>query len=271
LTPSHDDTYLLVYDNASGTLNSAVRIGEGNLTQLVYGGDGTATLLGSAAYRINIATGAVESTSPYSGILVDSNYGMFLTTSTTRCESYVYSAITLNLLLTVPTCSSNNSESFLSASSFEVDDVSVYSTATGRKIFNNGGGADMTITTGPRSTLAVSSDTSNQTAPTVYDLSSWAPIYTIPNSQSLSISVWGMADDNIWVTTTSQNLVISGRSGAVLATDWSVIPIDGGNGWTVFVDYPPTNGITPEYLVRSSEPAIEAMRALPPASASGAS
>lgn len=67
-------------------------------------------------------------------------------------------------------------------------------------------------------------------------------------------------------------LVISGRAGAVLATDSSVIAIYGGDGWTLFADNPPpTTRLTPEYLIRSTEPAVEAIGALPPPSESGAS
>lgn len=276
LTPSTDRPYLLVYDNDSGRLVSGpVAFGDGAIPQVVENDGNTGTLItGGMVDRVQLSTGDVLASASYSGDFIASGYKMFVTTelatsSSTSCQSYVYSAVTLKLLATVAQCTDNGDASFVASGAVDIANA-LYSTVTGQPLLSYDASAATLVTTGPRSKLVVISDSTNQNAPTVYDTGSWAQVYTVPNAAALSFSVLGMADDDIWATTTSQNLVLSARTGQILSTDWSELPVAGDSGWTVFADYPPpTTGDVAQYLVRSPEPAFEAMQPAAAAAAAG--
>jgi hypothetical protein len=144
-----------------------------------------------------------------------------------------------------------------------------FSVATGAQIghLSQASTGDLIETVGPRSTIAVAWDSGGtQGAPFdagFYSEATWTLIYQVRHSHALGFSCSGVADNDIWVTTTSGNIVVNGVTGKQIESGWKLYPVIGGPGWTVFNGPTPNVGNPQQYLLRSSAPAVEALASAP--------
>jgi len=119
----------------------------------------------------------------------------------------------------------------------EVDETGyAYSDTTARP-------APVRITTsGPRSTLGLNEvpldkdimGFSSESLST-YILGSWVARFSLSanRARSLKAKDSGISDNDIWVTTTDQHIVVDGSTGQTVATGWGYSPEYGGPTWTV--------------------------------------
>ena len=97
------------------------------------------------------------------------------------------------------------------------------------------------------------------------DQSTDAVIYTVSQASQLNLQIYGEADDDFWVETTSGNIVVN-DNGSQIANDWELAPSYGGTGWTLFrtVNESESSGVTSKwYLLRSTMPAVQALGSAP--------
>jgi hypothetical protein len=90
---------------------------------------------------------------------------------------------------------------------------------------------------------------------TVYDSSdNWAPVYAIPQAQvgALGLRVTGMADGDLYATTSTQQLVASATTGATITT-WKVTPVASAAGWVIGRGPNPEVGSANQYLLISTK------------------
>lgn len=144
------------------------------------------------------------------------------------------------------------------------------------------------LKTGPRSSVIVAfndfspDDDFNPTVPlTVYNVQTLQPGFTVPAAQAnnLGLNVEAVCDNDIFATTSSQNIVIDALTGKTLPTSATtilsqgVIPVAGGPGWTLITADFKSNGGSGGYLflLRSSKSLLDELPSMPGPDTSGSS
>ena len=296
LTAETDRYYLLQFNNATGNLITKANLGAANLDQEpvpVVTSDNSASVVGTTSSsvvmeRVSLASGKVEARVTIPNADYNDSYGKYvlLTIEKPVCDLLdVFDATTLSRISTNRICIPGGVPAdqvfggvakgfFLSATQYsgQADQNAnsyPFSVTTGARLGHAlpkaFGGLQETV--GPRSTIAVAWDSgSDQGMPMAdagfYQETTWSLVYRVHNSQGLSFSCSGIADNDIWVTTTSGNIVVNGLTGAQIESGWKLYPVAGGTGWTVF-DGPQSNGSPQQYLLRSTQPAVNALASAP--------
>ena len=163
--------------------------------------------------------------------------------------------------------------SFFDGSAYGIaEDPFIYSAATGTSLTEEGEfgspeafeQGEMTIRymAGVRSDLVLAYRDEYGEGPSyLLSTSTWRPVFTAPETSSFT--PYGIADDDIWVEAAAGQVVIDGHSGAQLASNWSVAPVAGGQGWTLVTNNPSGCCVADEYLLRSSGTLLENLPTAP--------
>jgi hypothetical protein len=295
LTPQKDRDYLLRFDAASGKLISKAVIGTaGNgepVPQPVAATAATAATAGLVATdndttatileQVDVTSGKTVSSTTIASSQLQDTFGSLalLTLLGGNCNRLgVYDVATLSRVSASSgyCLSGDTGGKFLDASQYSAyadpeQSSFPYSATTGRLLgpFTPRGADDagnLEEVTGPRSTIAVAWDTDNDVNAGFYNAASWSRVYEVRQSEQLGFSCSGVADNDVWVTTSSGNIVVDGMTGKQIESGWRVSPDFGGAGWTVFDGPQPTDGEAQQYLLRSAGPAVNELASAPAAS-----
>lgn len=295
LTPANDSYYLLQFNNETGALVTKVDLGTASFNQEpvpVATGNGYASVVGTTSGTIvlelvSLASGKVTARRTIPSADYDDSYGRYVLLTIERpvCDLLdVYDTATLSRVSANRICIPGGVPAgqvfggvatghFLSATEYSGqadpnEDSFPFSVMTGAQLGRDlpASGAGLEETVGPRSTLGIAWDsTLNGGTPAdagFYQVATWSRVFRVHNSQALGFSCAGIADNDVWVTTTSGNIVVNGFTGTQIASGWQLYPVAGGVGWTVF-DGPQSSSGQQQYLLRSTQPAVNALASAP--------
>jgi hypothetical protein len=283
LTASSDNTYVLSYDNANGRLLTKVtlRASLGFPTPIVVIGKQLimSPCPGNGScepVRLDLQSGRTVATASQLDGSLQASYGtlgLFAMRSSSGCHNMVVANLVTFQSVSTGPCLNGAEGAFLNSSAYWAGSVESgvelpYSVVTGKPLGNLASLASAQNTdeleevTGVRSSIAVVQSSDNSFNAGFYNARTFTPIYQVQHSSALGFSCAGIADNDLWVTTTSGNIVVD-KNGREIAKSWTVSPVLGGPGWTVFDGPQSATGEGPQYLLRYSGPAVNALSSAP--------
>jgi len=138
----------------------------------------------------------------------------------------------------------------------------VYAVATGAALTAPGQLAgSSSFMAGPRSDVVAAWDKAGTGSVYFVSAATWATVLRTDGDGS--VQVYGIADNQVWMTAYGKKIVVDGYTGAVLAEGWRVSPVDGGPGWTVVDGSTTTSGQPDQHLLRSDQPLLASLDSAP--------
>jgi len=151
------------------------------------------------------------------------------------------------------------------------DDPFVYSAASGAALTTKDEfgpyegyeeGLGIKYMEGARSDLILAYPPSYGEGPSYFvSTATWQPVFTVPEASWFE--PFGIADDYVWLEGASGKIVIDGRTGIQVASNWTVAPVNGGSGWTLTSTDPIRCCGSQAYLLRSTGTLLENLSTAP--------
>jgi hypothetical protein len=291
LHPSKTSFYVQRFNSTTGALEATYTFGgilakEGG--ELLYASGNTVTLkvkdVGAFvpvfAYNLDLASHRMTGPLKLGSEVADDGYwaeGQFLIVgNSTPCRSTLYDLAHLRTIAHMHRCGDQvgnlDDESQISGSdSVKVtprllDGYFQFLQDTGRTdiaySYTSGAEAPVRVlTSGPRSALSVA--ISRKTGLQTYRIGSWRTGVAISpkRTRALHLRLAGVADDDLWVRTTDQSLILDGRTGKIILHGWRYKPELGGPGWTIVNSGESLGGLSSSVLVE--HPGLTLVAALP--------